>query len=108
MLNPSRLPRRATCKLAALAALATAQDSPIPSGPTVLEANKPLVRSLQGGETHSYRIATTNANEFLSLLVDQRGVDVVLSVHSPDGVKLAEADGPNHSVSFWRNPVHTV
>jgi len=56
-----------------------------------LEFNKPIERKLSGGETHIYEI-NLPADQFLRLLVDQRGVDVTLTLFSPDGVKLREFD----------------
>src|SRR6267378_3801340 len=51
-------------------------------------------RELKGGETQSYRISL-NRGQFLSALVEQRGIDVVVTLFGPDGKQLAETDSPN-------------
>lgn len=81
-------PPRGAWTVLFLAAGAAAQEP-------VLEAGKPLVRTLRGGETHSYRVTAAAPSQFLSIVADQRGVDLVLTVHAPGGQKLAEADGPD-------------
>lgn len=50
--------------------------------------------SLQGGESHSYRITLT-AGQFLYALVEQQGIDIEITLSSPDGVQLAVTDSPN-------------
>ena len=50
--------------------------------------------SLKGGETQSYRIKLASG-QFLSALVEQDGIDVVVSVFSPDGSEVAVTDSPN-------------
>ncbi len=64
------------------------------AAPISLELGKPLERSLAAGETHSY-ILNLNANQYAHVVVDQRGVDVVTSIFSPDGTKLVQVDCPN-------------
>jgi CHAT domain-containing protein len=50
----------------------------------VLEQGKPIEREIAGGETHRYRI-TLVAGQFLSLVLDQRGIDVIATVFGPNG-----------------------
>jgi len=50
--------------------------------------------SLKGGETHSYLIKLISG-QFLSGLVRQEGIDVVVSVFAPDGSAIAVTDSPN-------------
>jgi CHAT domain-containing protein/tetratricopeptide (TPR) repeat protein len=59
-----------------------------------LEAGKPVERVLKGGEVHAYSIAL-NSGDYLHADVDQRGIDVVVTLFGPDGKKLAEKDSPN-------------
>jgi CHAT domain-containing protein len=59
-----------------------------------LEPGKPLERELAGGQSHTYRL-TLAADQYLQLVVEQRGVDVVVVVVGPDDRKLAEVDSPN-------------
>ena len=75
------------------AALAQTQSASVPD--VALEAGKAIDRSLSGAETHSYRIQTHEPNLYCSLIVDQRGIDVVVSVFAADGKKLAEVDNFN-------------
>jgi len=64
-----------------------------PEVPT-LEPDKPVERELAGGQAHEYQISL-EANYYLHVIVDQRGIDVVVVVFDPDGRKLAEVDSPN-------------
>src|SRR5215475_9915263 len=51
-------------------------------------------RELKGGETHSYQINLA-AGQFFSALIDQKDIDVVVTVFGPDGKKVSETDSPN-------------
>jgi CHAT domain-containing protein len=71
-------------------------------GPTVaqnqevrtLELGKTVERELAGEQVHNYLIELA-ANDFLHVIVEQHGVDVVVTVYAPDGKKLKEVDSPN-------------
>jgi CHAT domain-containing protein/Tfp pilus assembly protein PilF len=52
----------------------------------------PVVSQLSGGEVHNY-ILDLKADQFMSLVVDQNGIDVVLSLFGPDGKLLRTVDG---------------
>lgn len=71
-----------------------AQSSPVQGVRTehVLEPGKPVERELAGGASHSYRVALTSG-QYLHLSVEQRGVDVALTLRGPDGATLSEMDG---------------
>lgn len=56
-----------------------------------LEFKQPSERKLAGGETHLYEVSLS-ANQFLRLLVEQRGVDVVITIFSPEGARVREVD----------------
>ena len=60
----------------------------------VLELGKPIERELAGDAAHSYRIVLAT-NQFLHLVVEQKGIDVVVALFAPDGKKIAEVDSPN-------------
>src|SRR5690242_13492446 len=62
--------------------------------PDSLEPGKPVERSIDAGETQSYTV-NLSAGQFAHITVDQRGVDVVVSVLAPDGTKLVRVDMPN-------------
>lgn len=59
-----------------------------------LELNKPVERELAAGQTHSYLIAL-DAGQYLRVIADQRGIDVVVVLFAPDGTQLVEVDSPN-------------
>lgn len=59
-----------------------------------LPSKQPLTREIKSGETHNYKI-NLKAGEFLRVLVEQRGADVVVRLFAPDGRLLAERDRPN-------------
>src|ERR1041384_459282 len=60
----------------------------------VLEAHKPVVRELAGGETQAF-LVMLNAGDYLRVQVDQRGIDVALKLFAPGGKKLVEMDSLN-------------
>jgi CHAT domain-containing protein/Tfp pilus assembly protein PilF len=51
----------------------------------------PIERELAGGQAHWYQI-TLAAGQYLRVIVDQRGIDVVLRLLDADGKELAKAD----------------
>src|SRR5262245_36059475 len=59
-----------------------------------LELGKPIERELAGGQSHAYRI-TLAAGQYLNVVVEQRGIDVVVTLLGPDCKKLIEVDSPN-------------
>src|SRR5262245_40135578 len=56
-----------------------------------LEPGKPIRRELAGGQEHTYRIRL-DANQFLKVVVEQKGIDVVAQVSGPDGKQILEFD----------------
>lgn len=58
------------------------------------KADESVERELKGGEAHVYEIDAT-ANQFVRVVVEQRGVDVTVALVGPDGAKLLEVDRPN-------------
>ena len=61
---------------------------------TTLQVGNAVTRQISGGQTHSYKIAA-NAGDYLNVVVDQRAVDVVVSLFGPNGKKLLQVDNPN-------------
>jgi CHAT domain-containing protein len=51
-------------------------------------------RQIAGGETHAYTFSLT-AGRFADLVVDQRGIDVVVSLYGPGRHLLTTVDSPN-------------
>jgi CHAT domain-containing protein len=64
--------------------------------PASLELGKPVESSVAAKETQSY-LVTLSAGQYAHLLVDQRGVDVVVSIFAPNETKLVQVDMPNGS-----------
>jgi CHAT domain-containing protein/Tfp pilus assembly protein PilF len=59
-----------------------------------LEPGKPIESEMAGGQTHQYRIDIP-ASQFFHVIVDQRGIDVVVALLGPDGKEIVEVDTPN-------------
>ncbi len=53
-----------------------------------------MERELKGDEAHSYSLAL-QAGQFLNVVVEQKGVDVVVTLFDSGNKKLAEVDSPN-------------
>jgi hypothetical protein len=62
--------------------------------PAALQVGTPIERTLGVGQSHSYTIAL-DQNQFMQLVVDQRGIDVIVRVFSPSGRRVGEFDSPN-------------
>jgi CHAT domain-containing protein/Tfp pilus assembly protein PilF len=56
-----------------------------------LEQGNPVERELTGGQSHSYQI-TLAADQYVKLIVDQRGIDLVVKLFGPDGKPITEFD----------------
>ncbi len=69
--------------------VAAAAQSDVPE----LVVGTPLERELKGGQTHAYRLALA-AHQYLRLVVEQQGIDVVVRLFGPDGRQLVEVDSP--------------
>lgn len=62
--------------------------------PGALQPGVPIERTISKGQTHSFTV-NMEQDQFLQLVVDQRGIDVVVRVFSPAGKSLGEFDTPN-------------
>jgi CHAT domain-containing protein len=56
-----------------------------------LVPGKPIVRDLAGIESHSYQMSLT-VGQYVRVVVDQRGIDVVVKLIGPDGKQVNEFD----------------
>src|SRR5262245_66040087 len=56
-----------------------------------LEPGKPIERELAGGQSHSYQITLTEG-QYFRVVVEQRGVDVVVWQLGRDGINMLEVD----------------
>src|SRR6267142_2454820 len=59
--------------------------------PPRLEIGKPIQTTISAGQRHSYIIEATG-NLFVELAVNQRAVDVMVTLFGPDGTKLVDVD----------------
>ena len=59
-----------------------------------LEIGKSIEQELSGEQIHTYTIFLTS-NDYLDLVVEQRGIDVVVTALSPNGKIITEVDSPN-------------
>jgi hypothetical protein len=61
---------------------------------TPLQLGVPIERTIARGQSQSFSISL-DQDQFLQLVVEQRGIDVVVRVVSPAGKMLGEFDSPN-------------
>lgn len=61
------------------------------SAPEPLELGKPIEKELSGGGSHSFQISLAEG-QFLQVVVEQRGIDVLARLLGPDGKLIAEFD----------------
>jgi hypothetical protein len=64
------------------------------TGPSSLRLGDAVERTIKRGETHAFNVSL-KPDQFLQVVVDQRGIDVVVRVFSPSGKSLGEIDSPN-------------
>src|SRR5262249_27050494 len=74
----------------ASSAILRAQDQ----APRLLEPGQPIEQQLAGGQAHSYLLRLA-AGQYLRVVVEQKGIDVVVTLFGPDGQKLVDVDSPN-------------
>jgi erythromycin esterase len=92
--------RRKLFKVTCLATVGLIQTGLLQGQPAALSEIPPLVpgkpveQTFQGGNVHKYRV-TLSAGQSLRVVVEQRGVDVVVVARRPNGTKISEVDSPN-------------
>lgn len=59
-----------------------------------LDPGSVIEREMEGGGEHLYLI-NASAEQFLQILVQQKGMDVVLTLSGPDGQPISSVDRPN-------------
>lgn len=59
-----------------------------------LTLGKTIERNLKGGEAHYYKLSI-QAKQFLKVIVEQKGIDVVVALYDPENRKISEVDSPN-------------
>lgn len=82
--------------------------------PTVLVLGTPIEKTLAAGQVHQFQV-NMEQDQYVQLVVEQHGIDIVVRVYSPTGRSLGEFDSPNSTegpedVSFGANTagVYTV
>jgi CHAT domain-containing protein/tetratricopeptide (TPR) repeat protein len=81
--------------------LSTTQNPPIQR----LEVNRPIEGEMRGGETHFYEINFI-VGQYVRLVVEQKGIDVVVTLWDPNHTQIVEVDRPNGA--FGREPISLV
>ncbi len=57
----------------------------------LLEAGKTIERELKGGDAHLYQIALS-ADQYLEIVVEQKGINLSVALSRPDGQKVMNVD----------------
>src|SRR5437868_2780214 len=67
---------------------------PLAAQTTQLQSGTPIERTLGPGQVHTFTV-DLQENTYIQVVVEQRGIDVVVTVSSPTGNNLGEFDSPN-------------
>ena len=59
-----------------------------------LEVGKPAERQMAGGQVHGYQLSLSGG-EYLRLVVEQMGIDLVVAVFDPEGKEICRIDSSN-------------
>lgn len=70
-----------------------------------LTGQQTIERSIKGGDTHTYQIKLT-AGQYVRVEVEQKGIDVSVSLLDPDGKPLVKMDGD--AGYLWRESVSAI
>lgn len=62
--------------------------------PSELKLGTAVETELAGGAAHSYQLTLTTG-QFVQVMLDQRGIDVVVRLYAPDGTEVARSASPN-------------
>lgn len=68
-----------------------AQEQANPTPLTALTVAQPVSREMRGGEEHSYQV-TLSAGQYARVVLEQKGIDVVLALLGADGKPSLEVD----------------
>src|SRR5262245_31212453 len=63
----------------------------------LLAAESAVEQEIRGGEADLYRLRLS-AGEYARAVVEQRGIDLVLALYTPEEEKVVEVDGPGGAV----------
>jgi hypothetical protein len=67
----------------------TSSDAQVAKVVGALQSGTPVEEALSGGESHAYRLQL-EANQYLRVMVEQKGIDVAMTLFRPDEAILAE------------------
>jgi hypothetical protein len=67
---------------------------PLAAQTTQLQSGTPIERTLAPGQVHTFTVDLQEST-YIQVVVEQRGIDVVVTVSSPTGNSLGEFDSPN-------------
>jgi len=84
----------ACLQASALAGSRPSRSTQTSAAAPVLDAGSRVVRSLHGGERQTFPLVLAR-DEFVNVVVDQQGIDVIVRVAAPDGLAMITVDGPN-------------
>lgn len=68
--------------------------SPLVNAQTTLQTGTPIERELSGDQIHDFNVSL-EVNDYVELVVEQRGIDVIVKVTSPAGKSVGQFDTPN-------------
>jgi CHAT domain-containing protein len=68
-----------------------ANRPPVQDAAYTLVVGQPVVRELKGGEQHTYQVSLS-AGQYARIIVEQKGIDVVVALFGADGKSLLEVD----------------
>src|SRR5437660_1567770 len=88
--------RKITVLALALCWFGVAQSPPVSRDAGKLQLHQPIERDLAPSLTDVFTLEAS-AGQFIYILVEKKGVDVVLTVADPDGKTLLTADSPNYT-----------
>src|SRR5437667_7216436 len=84
----------------------TAVSHPVqePSEVTPLELDKPIERELSAAQKHTYQL-TLSEKHYVKVVVEQRGIDVVVRLFGPGDKRILDIDGESrlqgHEILEW-------
>ncbi len=82
------------CSLLLIFVQVTATCTPSQENITPLEPGQSIERQLKGGETHAFQVSL-QTGQFLSISVEQRGIDIELKFYNPNRQLVTETDALN-------------
>src|ERR1044071_4924828 len=89
MIQTIQFYRSLACLLLLCGAVSVAKSQQESAYP--LAVGQPVAREMRGGEEHKYQVSLS-AGQYARVVVDQKGIDVVLVLSGADGKPLLEAD----------------